>query len=143
MPQYVDERVDTLLNPLDIVEVHSRCSWVHDHVTKGGLYRKMPACPEYWLIDFECVKAEHWTRTGVNEWRLQFIEDINAVFALTSLGIEFLLALLYFDTLSGELPDARPSSWQRYKEFSCRTRAIYISMYRKCQKATLSAALNS
>ena len=108
MPQYVDERVDTLLNPRAIVEVCYARSWGHDQVTKGGLYREMPGCLEYWLIDCERVKAEHWKRTGVNEWLIHFIEDINAVFALESFGIEFPLARLYFGTIFGELPELGP-----------------------------------
>ena len=40
VPQYVDERVDTVLNPRAIVEVFSPSSWAHDHVTKGSLYRR-------------------------------------------------------------------------------------------------------
>ena len=110
VPQYVDERVDTLVNPRAIVEVFSPSSWAHDHVTKGSLYRRMPGCLEYWLIACECVKAEHWTRTGVNEWRIHFIEDINAVFALESMGIEFPLKRLYFGTIFGELPGEPPPS---------------------------------
>jgi len=72
--------------------------------------RRMPGCREYWLIDCECVKAEHWTRTDVNEWRLHSIEDINAMFARESLGIEVPLARLYFGAIFGELSDARPPS---------------------------------
>ena len=60
----------------------------------------------------ECpvVKAEHWTRTGANQWRAHFIEDINAVFALESLGIEFPLALAYWGTVFGEIAAVTPPS---------------------------------
>ena len=60
----------------------------------------------------ECpgVTAEHWTRTGANQWRAHFIEDINAVFALESLGVEFPLALAYWGTVFGEIAAAAPPS---------------------------------
>ena len=95
LPQFVDERVDTLLNARAIVEISSPASWPHDSVTKGDLYRQMPGCLEYWLIHCEEVKAEHWIRTGASQWRIQYIEDPKAVFALETLGIEFPLALAY------------------------------------------------
>ncbi|MFN0104421.1 MAG: Uma2 family endonuclease [Bryobacteraceae bacterium] len=107
-PQFADDRVDTLLNARAIIEVSSPGSWTHDYVTKGGLYRKMPGCLEYWLIHCDDIKAEHWTRTGVKEWRIQFIEDSKAALALESLGIEFPLALAYRGTGFVEVAAAPP-----------------------------------
>ena len=69
-PQFEDGHVDTLLNPVLIVEVLSKSTASYDRVAKLGYYRTLPSLVEYLLVaQNERHIAQH-TKQADGRWIL-------------------------------------------------------------------------
>ena len=90
-----DDRRDTLLNPLVIVEVLSPSTERYDRGTKFHQYQKISSLQEYILISQEDFRVECFTRLPTGEWLLSSSSGLDATFHLSSLDLDIPLRDLY------------------------------------------------
>src|SRR5207244_1637640 len=83
-PQFQDRELDTLLNPVVIVEVLFESTEKKDRGRKFTAYRRLESLQEYVLIDQEEVLVERYTRRG-EEWVLTAFESLDSTLHLTSI----------------------------------------------------------
>ena len=68
--QYQDEKKDTLLNPIVLVEVLSESTEAYDRGQKFHFYRSIPTLQEYVLINARAVAAEVFRKSEAGLWTL-------------------------------------------------------------------------
>lgn len=90
-----DDRRDTLLNPLVIVEVLSPSTERYDRGTKFHQYQKISSLQEYILISQEDFRVECFTRLPTGEWLLTSSSGLDATLHVSSLDIDLPLRDLY------------------------------------------------
>ena len=93
-PRFEDDAVDTLLNPVLIVEVLSESMEKDDRGEKFTHYRRIESLREYVLVSQKECSVERYVRDG-DFWRLTSVDDLDASLELTSLGIEIPLRRIY------------------------------------------------
>jgi Uma2 family endonuclease len=69
-PEFEDSSLDTLLNPLVLVEVLSDSSERYDRGKKFEQYRSIPSLTDYVLVSQEHVLVEHFRRGEGGTWVL-------------------------------------------------------------------------
>jgi Uma2 family endonuclease len=69
-PEFEDGSLDTLLNPLVLVEVLSDSSERYDRGKKFEQYRSIPSLTDYVLVSQEYVLVEHFRRGEGGTWVL-------------------------------------------------------------------------
>jgi Uma2 family endonuclease len=94
-PQYVDDKRDTLLNPIVIVEVLSPSTAQYDRGHKAVLYRSLPSVREYLLVDQKPVYVEHYRRGEPGKWELTVTDSREAVIHLASLACDLPVRDIY------------------------------------------------
>jgi Uma2 family endonuclease len=94
-PQYTDDKRDTLLNPILLVEVLSPSTRAYDRGEKSRLFRMMPSLAEYLLVDQTPVDVEQYRRLPSGNWELTTVRSIEAVLTLHSLGCEIPVVEIY------------------------------------------------
>lgn len=62
--------VDTMLNPVVLIEVLSKSTGGYDKADKFALYRDIPALREYITVDSRRIKAEVWHKSAEGVWSL-------------------------------------------------------------------------
>jgi Uma2 family endonuclease len=102
-PQFDDAELDTLLNPVLIVEVLSGSTEDYDRGTKFAHYRTIPSFSEYVLIAQDRVHVEHFVRQAEG-WLLTETDDLGQTVELPSIGCRLALADVYERVMS---PPAR------------------------------------
>jgi len=60
--QFLDDRRDTLLNPIVIMEVPSECAEAYDRGKKFGYYRSLESLQEYVVVSADRVQVESYRR---------------------------------------------------------------------------------
>ncbi len=93
--QFLDAEVDTLLNPLLIVEVLSKSTSSYDRGEKFESYRSIPSFQEYLTVAQDRVQVEYWERQNTGQWLLTVYPDASAAVPLPALGIQLPLADIY------------------------------------------------
>lgn len=94
-PQHLDERNDTLLNPIVIVEVLSTSTEAFDRGTKFQNYQKIESLREYVLISQYQPLVERFARNPDGTWQLTAVEDISASLTLASVPCTLNLSDVY------------------------------------------------
>ncbi len=95
-PQYFNNRQDTILNPLVVIEVLSDSTDSNDRTTKFELYRSIPSFQEYVLVYQDRLQVVVWTKQRNGTWILQDYIGVGAMATLHSLpGFQFSLERLY------------------------------------------------
>jgi Uma2 family endonuclease len=104
-PVLLDDRTDTIINPLMIVEVLSKSTKNYDRGDKFDYYRSIPEFREYILIDKYKFNVEQFVKTSENKWLLSEYESADEVLALSSLRFQVQLGEIYegirFETSAG------------------------------------------
>jgi Uma2 family endonuclease len=85
IPEYFEDREDTVVNPLIIVEVLSRSTQNYDKTLKFEMYRSIPTFKEYVLIHQDKKKVSVYTKQIDNSWILKDYEGEEAVATLYAL----------------------------------------------------------
>ena len=67
--RFLDTELDTLLNPLFIIEVSSESTQDYDRGRKFQSYRSLSSLREYWTVAQNAINIEQWSYE--NGWRLQ------------------------------------------------------------------------
>ncbi|MGZ8433723.1 MAG: Uma2 family endonuclease [Candidatus Binatia bacterium] len=95
-PQFLDDTLDTLLNPELIVEVLSESTRNYDRGDKFQQYRGIPSFREYLLVDQERVHVERYTKGNDGIWSLWETDVIGDVVRLDSVGVALAVSEIYF-----------------------------------------------
>lgn len=105
-PQFIeDEALDTLLNPVVIIEVLSPSTGGYDKDSKFSLYRSIPTFREYIMVDSSRIHAEVWFKPENGFWTLrQETEEIKV--SLYVHTIDFTLPLTDVYALTQDLTPA-------------------------------------
>lgn len=99
----IDDRDDTVPDPVLVVEVISPSTEREDRGRKKFDYFSTPSIRHYAIVEQEARRIDLYTRTG-EHWTDEVVEG-SAVLKLTALGVEIGLDAIYEDTA---LDPARP-----------------------------------
>ena len=91
---FEDDGLDTLLNPIVIVEVLSPSTEAYDRGEKFRRYQQLASLKEYLLISQDKVQVEHYHRHG-EQWRLNAYRAIEDVVFFPAIGCELPLRDIY------------------------------------------------
>ncbi|MBF2068185.1 Uma2 family endonuclease [Fischerella thermalis] len=94
-PALYNNRIDTITNPLLIVEVLSKSKQKYDHTDKFRFYRSIPEFREYVLINQYEFQIEQYIKTGKGEWLFREYETEDAIINFISIGLEMAIANIY------------------------------------------------
>lgn len=89
--RFLDDKKDTILNPVLIVEVLSPNTEAYDRGEKFRLYRGIPLLQEYLMVDSRRYAIEKYRKNEEGYWVLSEAQDLQASINLS--GIDFNLAL--------------------------------------------------
>lgn len=107
VPQFLDERRDTLLNPSLLVEVLSPSTEAYDRGRKSEHYRSIESLREYLLVASDHVHAELYTRQPDGPWLFTSADRLEDSLDLQSIGCRLALADLYGNI---DLPGFQPAT---------------------------------
>jgi Uma2 family endonuclease len=93
-PVFEDDKLDTLLNPLVLVEVLSDSTKDYDRGTKFTSYRTITSFRDYVLISTDKVLVEYHTRKDDGSWVLREFRA-GERFTIESLGCELAMDEIY------------------------------------------------
>ncbi len=94
-PEFEDERRDTLINPVVLVEVLSPATAAYDRGEKFRRYPQIPMLQHYVLIAQDKIHIEHYERQDTGEWLRTDIHDLNATIDLTAIQIALAVTDVY------------------------------------------------
>jgi Uma2 family endonuclease len=92
---YHENRTDTVLNPLLIVEVLSQSTGSYDRGDKFKYYRSIPELQEYILIDQYQYSVEQFVKTETGKWQVNFYESADSILTLSTIDFSINLTDLY------------------------------------------------
>lgn len=95
-PEFEDDKRDTLLNPVVVVEVLSDSSEAYDRGDKFAQYRTLPSLRDYVLASQKEPRLEVFTRQPDGSWVLRIYGPGERA-ALASLGLEIAVDRIYAD----------------------------------------------
>ena len=93
--QFLDDQVDTLLNPTLIVEVLSRSTEAYDRGGKFRHYRSIPSLVQYLLVSSEQISVDLYTRQADGQWLLTATTSPEETVDLSSVGCKLTVAQIY------------------------------------------------
>ena len=94
-PRFEDTDVDTLLNPIVLVEVLSPSTADYDRGGKFEHYRTLPSLQAYLLVAQERCHVVHYTHQQDNTWLLAETDDIQVCMHIPSIRCDLLLSEVY------------------------------------------------
>lgn len=94
-PKFADEALDTLLNPIVVMEVLSNSTRNYDRGKKLRLYRTIPSLLDYVLVDQYAVNVEHWRREPNGTWNVRECTGLDDELTLESIACRLLLRDIY------------------------------------------------
>ena len=92
--RFEDNALDTLINPIVVIEVLSPSTEAYDRGEKSARYRQLESLQEYVLISQDKVQVEHYLRQD-KQWILSEFSVPENVLPLTSIGAELSLNQIY------------------------------------------------
>lgn len=94
-PEYVNNRTDTIANPVVIIEVLSKFTQAYDRGGKSNAYRTIPTFQEYLLVDQTRIHVEQSYITSKKQgWFREYDEEDEAI-ALAAVPFQITLDDLY------------------------------------------------
>jgi len=94
-PKFLDDQLDTLLNPDLIVEVLSESTRNYDRGDKFQQYRGIPSFREYLLVDQAKVHVERHTKQPDGTWSLWETDSLNDAIRLDSISATLPITEIY------------------------------------------------
>jgi len=106
-PQFLDDTLDTLLNPTVIIEVLSESTEVYDRTRKFEQYRTLESLSAYLMISSLRVSVERYLRQADGSWNFIAKTSLEDSIELESVGCRLLLAELYENV---DFPASEPAT---------------------------------
>lgn len=107
-PRFLDDRLDTLLNPDLIVEVLSESTRNYDRGDKFQQYRGIASFREYLLVDQAKAHVERYSKQPDGTWSLWETDSLDDVIQLESISVTLPVSEIYlkieFDQVSASSP---------------------------------------
>jgi len=100
-PRYADDRRDTLLNPLLIIEVLSPSTEAYDRGFKSAQYRALESLQEYALVSQSEPRAEVFRPQPGGHWLLSEFVGLEAVCRLEGVDVSVALSEVYDNVIFG------------------------------------------
>ena len=94
-PQFDDEGLDTLLNPLLVVEVLSRTTSNYDRGAKFSMYRRLDSLKECLFVEQDVVRVEQYVRQPGGKWLLTEAAGLKDSLKLASVPVILKLRSVY------------------------------------------------
>jgi Uma2 family endonuclease len=94
-PEFEDDYLDTLLNPVVIIEVLSASTASYDRIKKFGYYRTIDSLDEYLLVAQDEYKIEQYVKQPDGRWLLADIKSLEATAEMPSIQCMLPLADVY------------------------------------------------
>jgi Uma2 family endonuclease len=95
LPEYHNNRTDTITNPQVIVEVLSKSTKNYDRGDKFTFYKTLPTCREYILIDQTKIKIEQYSKTENKRWLYCEYDEEDTALVFNSFQLEVPLSAIY------------------------------------------------
>ena len=92
--EFEDDVLDTLLNPILVVEVLSPSTEAYDRSEKFTRYKQLASLREYVLVAQDSVRVEHH-HLHVAQWMLSHYRSLDEVLLLPSIGCQLSLRDIY------------------------------------------------
>ena len=93
--QFADDRKDTVVNPVVLIEVLSESTRDYDRGQKFQHYRTLPSLNEYLTIAQDAPHVEQWTRQGEDHGLLTELNNIEQSIQLASIDCVLPLTEIY------------------------------------------------
>jgi Uma2 family endonuclease len=93
--QFEDDHVDTLLNPVVVIEVLSPSTEAYDRGEKFAHYRRLDSLQEYLLVSQETMRVERYVRQG-EQWVLSEVSAPDDVLEIGAIGCSVRLGDVYY-----------------------------------------------
>ncbi|MCI0616078.1 Uma2 family endonuclease [bacterium] len=93
--EFHENRDDTILNPIVIVEVLSESTKDYDRGGKFKLYRDIPSLGEYILIDQYSIHVEHYYLEAPKKWVLIEYDEPTEILKFAKVDFQISLADIY------------------------------------------------
>jgi Uma2 family endonuclease len=94
-PKFEDDYLDTLLNPILVVEVLSKSTESYNRLAKSAYYRTIESLVEYLLVAQEEYRAEQYVKQTDGRWLLSDVRALDSVIELESIGCSLALHDIY------------------------------------------------
>jgi Uma2 family endonuclease len=94
-PKFVENRKDTITNPIVIIEVLSESTKNYDRTAKFELYRDIDTLKDYILIEQDRVYIEYFHKTENDKWILQILKNIEEILIIQSIKCEIKISEIY------------------------------------------------
>jgi Uma2 family endonuclease len=94
-PKFEDDYLDTLVNPVLIIEVLSPSTASYDRIKKFGYYRTIESLSGYLLVAQDEYKVEQYVKQTNERWMLEDIRSLEGVVELASIQCALMLADVY------------------------------------------------
>lgn len=92
--RFEDSHIDTLLNPVVLVEVLSSSTEAYDRGEKFGHYRRLDSLREYVLVSQDQMRVERYARQG-DDWERTELSGPDDVLTIEAIGCTIRLADVY------------------------------------------------
>ncbi len=93
--EFEDDQLDTLLNPVVIIEVLSKSTEDYDRGEKADVYRSLPSLRDLVFVHQGKWLVQHYARRTEHEWLLTEYTQPEDALSLTSVGGSLRLADIY------------------------------------------------
>jgi Uma2 family endonuclease len=113
-PRFLDNELDTLLNPTVIAEVLSESTEAYDRGAKFRNYRRIPSLREYVLVAQDRMSVERYTRQG-DDWIFSELTEPDQALRLESIGCDVPLKAIY-SKVQFPLAEAPPNGLEPRQE---------------------------
>jgi Uma2 family endonuclease len=94
-PKFEDDQLDTLLNPVVLIEVLSESTEAYDRGVKSAHYRKLPSLRHYVMVSQHQCSVEMLSRSGDGTWTLNDATALSDTLRLRSPDVAVSLAEVY------------------------------------------------
>ncbi|SLM29903.1 conserved hypothetical protein [Desulfamplus magnetovallimortis] len=88
--------LDTLLNPIVIIEILSKSTEAYDRGTKFQHYQLIPSLQEYILVSQHDCRIEKYVREAEGKWIYSLYGEMGQSMTIASIGCELLLSDIYY-----------------------------------------------
>jgi len=90
-----DDQLDTLLNPVLIIEILSLSTKMYDRTRKWEQYQSIESLQEYLLISSDRTHADLYSRQQNGRWMFSSASRIEDTLEIPSLGCALKLSAIY------------------------------------------------